>query len=396
MEGLYLTLSIVSVVFLIIIIVLMLVLYFKKSNKEEPTNNNEGIVKSLDALNASIEDKIKSAVSDKLSSLYRSQQEDNEKELKRIGDLEKSITETLNKSFKDINDRVDNNLKEGFKSNAETIKNVNESLGRLDEARKNLDALQTEVTSLNNVLSNNSSLGKFGELSLENLLHEVFGETSSSYAFQYKLTNKFEDTSKRPDAVVFMPEPINTLCIDSKFNFLTYQKLFENEKDSDNISLKRQFRDGLKAEIMKISNDYIIKGKTAEYAILYIPSDGIYTYIASDDELYSSIFKLARNKKVVLSSPSTLQPILANLNVLKFNISTRQNIDQILKELNSLQGEYKKFSESWETLNKEVESLCKKTGNFDANVSKISNRLVKINKIAPVKEEEKSEEKTEE
>ncbi len=338
---------------------------------------------------------LEKTLQDKIESLNKTQVEQNEAEIKKLNDFENNIQEKLNSQFKEINEKVNNGIKEGFGKNAETINKVSESLGKLEAAKKNLDDLQEQVTSLNGVLSNNKSFGRFGELSLENLLHDVFGDTQGCYAFQFALKDKDQDINTRPDAVVFMPDPIKTLCIDSKFNFLQYKDLFDNENTENEKEAKASFRDALKAEITKISNDYIVKGKTAEYAILYVPSDGIYSYIQGDEELYDSIVTYARQKKVVISSPSTLQPILANLNVLKFNINTRKNIDKIIHELDMLRKEYSNFTDSWNKFNDEVNKLASRSGEFDTKVNKISSRLNKINEIAP-DNSENSQDKIEE
>src|SRR5574344_180710 len=354
------------------------------SKVSESFNKSIGEMNSkIDSLNSNMKTNIDLAVSTKMGDLLKNQNEQNEKELGKLKDLELNLTKELQEKFTEISKTVNGGIVDGFTKNNDTIQKVNDSLGRLDEAKKNLDALQEQVTSLNSVLSNNKSFGRFGELSLENLLHDVFGDTEGCYYFQYALKDKDQDVNTRPDAVVMMPDPIKILCIDSKFNFLQYKDLFDNENTENDKGAKASFRDALKAEITKISNDYIVKGKTAEYAILYVPSDGIYSYIQGDDELYTQVIAYARQKKVVLASPSTLQPILANLNILKFNINTRKNIDKIIHELDMLRKEYGNFTESWGKFNEEVNKLSQKTTDFDKNVSKIGTRLERINSIAP-------------
>jgi|GEM_PF-773302 Uncharacterized protein conserved in bacteria len=417
MDTIDIVLIIISTLILVGLLVLILLL-LKKNNHPNEMNGDAyksfgAIDTKMDNLKETLKGEIKDNVttqmneiiiaeknqseiiSNKITELYKAQGEQNEKSIKAINDLKQDVQEKLVENFKSINDRVNKNLSEGFAQNSDTITKVNQSLGKLEEAKKNLDALQEQVTSLNGVLSNNKSLGRFGELSLENLLHDTFGDTQGCYAFQYQIKDKETDINSRPDAVVFMPDPIKILCIDSKFNFQTYKDLYDNLNTEKEVESKRALRDALKGEITKISSDYIIRGKTAEYAILYVPSDAIYGYIQSDDELYTSVVTYARSKKVVISSPSTLQPILANLNILKFNINTRKNIDKIIKELDSLRKEYVKFTEAWDKLSGEVASLSDKTSKFDTSVTKIGSRLERINTIAP-SEDEKTEDKPQE
>jgi len=413
-------LMLIGIILSLLLLVVVIILLKKKS--EEPNENSkvsESFNKSIgemnakvDALSFSLKENIELSVQnqmgellkvqkeqieadsvkfgglektlqDKIENLNKGQNEQNEREIEKLKEFESNIQKQLNDQFKEISEKVNNGISEGFGKNAETITKVSESLGKLEEAKKNLDALQEQVTSLNGVLSNNKSFGRFGELSLENLLHDVFGDTQGCYDFQYAIKDKNQDINSRPDAVVFMPDPIKTLCIDSKFNFLQYKELFDNENTENEKDAKAAFRDALKGEITKIANDYIIKGKTAEYAILYVPSDGIYSYIQGDDVLYNSVVTYARQKKVVIASPSTLQPILANLNILKFNINTRKNIDKIIHELDMLRKDYSNFTDLWGKFNEEVNRLATKTSQFDSSVNKIGTRLEKINSIAP-------------
>lgn len=390
MSNIDIVLIIGMVILLGVLVIIVFLLLKLNGNNNDTSKTSESFNKSIgevnlkiDSLNGNMKTNIDLAVSNKMGDLLKNQNEQNEKELNKLNDFEMSLTKELQTKFNEISEKVNGGITDGFTKNGETIQKVSESLGRLDEAKKNLDALQEQVTSLNGVLSNNKSFGRFGELSLENLLHDVFGDTQGCYAFQYALKDKDQDINTRPDAVVFMPDPIKILCIDSKFNFLQYKDLFDNIDTENEKGAKASFRDALKAEITKISNDYIVKGKTAEYAILYVPSDGIYSYIQGDVDLYSQVITFARQKKVVLASPSTLQPILANLNILKFNINTRKNIDKIIHELDMLRKEYSNFTGAWKNFNDEIDKLSVKSSLFDKDVNKIGSRLEHINNIAP-------------
>lgn len=390
MSNIDIVLIIGMIILLGVLVVIVLLLLKLNGNNNDASKTSESFNKSIgevnlkiDSLNSNMKTNIDLAVSNKMGDILKNQNEQNEKELNKLNDFEMSLTKELQTKFNEISEKVNGGITDGFTKNGETIQKVSESLGRLDEAKKNLDALQEQVTSLNGVLSNNKSFGRFGELSLENLLHDVFGDTQGCYAFQYALKDKDQDINTRPDAVVFMPDPIKILCIDSKFNFLQYKDLFDNINTENEKGAKASFRDALKVEITKISNDYIVKGKTAEYAILYVPSDGIYSYIQGDVDLYPQVITFARQKKVVLASPSTLQPILANLNILKFNINTRKNIDKIIHELDMLRKEYSNFTGAWKNFNDEIDKLSVKSSLFDKDVNKIGSRLEHINNIAP-------------
>ncbi|MBU1064178.1 DNA recombination protein RmuC, partial [bacterium] len=91
------------------------------------------------------------------------------------GDFEK-LTTNVEKKLDAINNKVQENLSEGFKKTNETFNNVIERLTKIDEAQKKIDSLSTNVVSLQDILTDKKSRGIFGEVQLNQILYAVFGE----------------------------------------------------------------------------------------------------------------------------------------------------------------------------------------------------------------------------
>ena len=270
-----------------------------------------------------------------------------------------SFKEEIKSNMNEINEKIDDNLKEGFKNNFETIEKVNVSLGKLAIAQKNLDDLSNEVSSLNMVLSNSQLRGRFGEIALESILDNVFGDTNGLYETQYVFENGL-----RPDAVVFYKDKV--LCIDSKFSYNNYVDLFQYRENPDVYNeLAKKFRSALKMEITKVSDAYIKPSKTLPYAIMFIPSDGIYSYIQSDEDCYNQVVEYARSKNVVLCCPATLQAVLANFKTLHINSEIGKNLALIIKRINDLKDDNIELLEKWNSLNKSLDALTNKKNEFD-------------------------------
>ena len=284
--------------------------------------------------------------------------------------LLKLVTDQLNQ----LNDKVNNNLRQGFENSSRSMNEVNKALGEITDAQKNLDNLNRQVTDLNNILTNNQTRGRFGEVALESILNNVFGSTHGLYKTQYSMKDNV-----RPDAVVFLPEPDKMVCIDSKFPFNNYARLFSQETTaSEKDQLNKAFKANLKTEVTKIANDYIKPNVTSSYAIMFIPSDGIYSYIQSNDDFYISIVEYARSKNVILTSPSTLQPILANIKVLKVNYEISKNIKSIIVQIQRLSKDNVKFSEDWSKVSQAISTLNNKKDDFDKRVQSINKRTSSI------------------
>lgn len=311
---------------------------------------------------------------------------DFEREIKKqVEDKFLTLNETLIRRLSEINKKVDESLEGGFKSTNETYTKLIAQMTVIEQAKKNIESLSTEVVSLKNVLENNQQRGRFGELALERILYSVFGDTKNVYAFQYVLKN-----NERPDAVIFLPEPNNMLCIDSKFPFADFKGVLEGDSKEQREQSKKGFNVALKKHITAVKNKYIIPGTTAPQAFLFIPSDAIFAYVHGE---MPEVVDYARESNVVLTSPSTLQPILATTQLIRIQYERNKNIDMILNQLQKLGRDFRIFGDDWEKFSLKVENLEKSKNDIDRKVQTIHK---KFNAISDMSEIENHEDKKEE
>lgn len=391
---------IICILCLVISIVSMIIIIKNKNslnktndiNSMNQNNNNNNIISEIGKINGKIEgisENIKKdneiVIATKFREITESNSKFSEKLTQDINTLKDgldqkidnkfiNLTQLLKDNIDDINSKLKTNLGDGFAANTESLKEVTTALVKITESQKNLDNLNKEVSDLNNILNNTQARGKYGEAILGDILYQVFGDTHDLYEEQYTFEN-----GKIADAIVKMPSPINIVAIDSKFSFLDYEKLFDDVNQTSDEEIKKNFKARLKEQISKISKDYIIKNVTCEYAIMFIPSDGIYQYIQKDNDLYQNVILYARKNKVILTSPSTLQAVLLNLNVLRINITTRKNISDILKQLALFQKESEKLLAAWNKYSDEVTTILKKKSEFEKSLKTINDRANRIN-----------------
>lgn len=366
MNTLEIILVILCSIILVLLMVLLVLMVRNSSKKEKSYDLNKEISDSLYQIKDS-NDKSLLQIKDALNSYQSASKQEISDSYTKLLDL---VTTQLNQ----LNDKVNVSLKTGFETNNKSMNDVSKALGEITVAQKNLDSLNEQVINLNNVLTNNQTRGRFGEVALESILNNVFGSTNGLYKTQYVL-----DTGKKPDAVVFLPDPDKLVCIDSKFPFNDYAKLFDRSTtELEKEELNKSFKASLKQEITKIASDYIKPSITSTYAIMFIPSDGIYSYIQSNDEFYESVVNYARTKNVILTSPSTLQPILANIKVLRVNFEISKNIKDIVLEIQKLSKDNQKFTEDWSKVSQAIDSLSTKKDVFDKRVISINKRTSSI------------------
>ena len=282
---------------LVAIIVAIILIIINSKKKSEPAPVQQLDLKEIGALsqqltNLSHEMKgnIELAVSKEFNKLLQENNKSSEAGNAKLERFQNGITESLNKRFDalneqintkllEINKKVDEKLQEGFKGTAETMAQVRERLQAIDDAQKNIENLSKDVVSLRSVLEGNQSRGQYGEYQLSMVLHNVFGDTVGCYEEQYTMKKVKDGDDVRADAVVFMPEPNKMICIDSKFPFQDYQRIFETDDQNEKERLTKEFGNAVKKHITAIKDKYIIEGKTAPEALMFIPNDGVFAFV---------------------------------------------------------------------------------------------------------------------
>ena len=376
----------------LIAVVVAIVLIVKNNNKkiEAPQMDLKEIgalQQQLNSLTNELKVNIKLAVSEEMNKVLEQSGKTSEANNEKLERFQKNITESLNNRFDalnkqiddklfEINKKVDEKLAEGFKGTAETMAQVRERLQAIDTAQKNIEKLSTDVVSLRSVLEGNQSRGQYGEYQLSMVLHNVFGDTTGCYQEQYTMRKVKDGDDVRADAVVFMPEPNKMICIDSKFPFQDYQRIFETDVQEEKDRLTRDFGNAVKKHITAIKDKYIVEGKTAPEALMFIPNDGVFAFIHQNLE---EVIEYARSKKVILTSPSTLPAILVTINMVRIEVERSKNADEINKHLQRLAKDFEMFGREWDSFSNALERTTKQRETLDHRVGKITNKFQAIN-----------------
>lgn len=396
------TAVIILFVLLAILLVGVLVLLFVLlKNRKAPIGSDQqslGEVKArIDALDREMEKSIEVILSREMVKLTKEFGNNTEKSQQNLGHFQSEITEFLQKRIDSLNKqmeekinlldkKVDDKLKEGFQGTTETISQVRERLKVIDEAQKQMEGLGKEVVSLKSVLEGNQRRGQYGEYQLEMVLHNVFGDTIGCYELQHTMKKVHDGDDVRADAVVFMPEPNKMICIDSKFPFQSYSKLFEATDDNEKEALKRTFAADVKKHITAIKDKYIVEGKTAPEAMMFIPNDGVFAYIHHE---LQEVVNYAREKKVIITSPSTLPPMLVTINMLRIEVERAKNAQIISKQLAKLGKDFELFARDWNSFSNKLETASRARESLDKRVNRITTKFDSIsgNDVAALDED---------
>ncbi len=274
-----------------------------------------------------------------------------------------------------INDKVNERLDENFEKTNKTFTSVLERLSKIDEAQKKIDTLSTDIVSLQSILTDKKSRGIFGEVNLRHIMSSVFGENNHKiYQLQYTLEN-----GTIADCVLFAPEPLGTIAIDSKFPLEHYRMMVDkNNSIAVRNENEKQFRLDMKKHIDAISSKYIIPGVTSDQAILFLPAEAIFAEL---NAYHEEIIEYAYKKRVWITSPTTLISTLTTIQVIMKNIERDKYASIIHKELNLLAEEFKRYKDRWDKLSRSIDTVSRDIKDIHTTTNKITKRFESINRV---------------
>ncbi len=405
--GVVETISLVVASIALVSIIVLIIIFISKSKKAPTESNIDTLVKlgelsqQLNNLSSSLNSAIKLSVSDEVNKLQEAGNKASETNNQKLERFQNNITESLNKRFDglnkqmddklaEINKKVDEKLAEGFKGNNETLTQVRERLKAIDAAQQNIQKLSGDVVSLKQVLEGNQSRGQYGEYQLSMVLHNVFGDTTGCYEEQYTMKKVKDGTDVRADAVVFMPAPNKMICIDSKFPFQNYSRMFDAESQEEKDLCRKDFASAVKKHITVIKEKYIVEGKTAPEAMMFIPNDGVFAFIHHD---CSDVVDYAREKRVILTSPSTLPAMLVTINMVKIEMKRAENAKEISRIIQKLTKDFEMFDREWKSLSNALSKTTESKEKLDSRVSKLTGKFESIKESDVIKLEEKNDDK---
>ncbi len=280
-------------------------------------------------------------------------------------DIKLSQVETKNeKSIKEIRETVDENLHKTLEEKiTQSFKTVNEQLEQVYKGLGEMQGLAAGVGDLKKVLTNVKNRGVWGELQLERLL----GEILSSEQYVKNAVTK-EGSGQLVEFAVKMPGNGESvlLPIDSKFPIESYSRLLEAyETAPEQIeSCAKELEDAVKKSAKDISEKYINPPYTTDYAVMFLPIEGLYCEVARRSGL---IEHLTNKYRVVISGPTTLTALLNSLQMGFRTAHIEKQAEEIWLMLSRVREELLKFDDVLDKTKKNISAA----GN---NLDKLSTR----------------------
>ncbi len=367
---------------LIVCIILLIINLFKKNNNNRELNElkqdlikeqgsiNESVVKNLGEFYANINKELGNTNTGftKNMSVFKY---DMAKELKE--DFEK-LNKLMEERINMLNDKVNEKIDKNFEKTNKTFNDVLERITKIDEAQKNIDELSKDIVNLQSVLTDKKTRGTFGEVNLNYILTSVFGEKRTVYDIQHKMSN-----GNIADSIIFAPEPLGTICIDSKFPLENYERMLDKKLEA---SVREQafklFKTDVKKHIDDIASKYIIEGETTDQAIMFIPAEAVFAEL---NAYHEDLLKYAYTKKVWICGPTTLMSTLSTISMILKNIERDKYTKVIHEELNKLGIEFRRYKDRWDKLSKSIDSVSTEVKDIHTTTDKISKKFESISSV---------------
>ena len=246
--------------------------------------------------------------------------------------------------------------------------------------------LAGDVGDLKKVLSNIKTRGTWGEVQLGNLLEQML--SPQQYRAQVMLD---KNVSERVDFAVVMPgkDSGNVLLpIDAKYPIESYQRLVEATENGDITKIEansKELERAIKNYAKDISSKYIKVPTTTDFAIMYLPIEGLYAEVVKNTALIQT---LQRDFRIMVCGPTTLAALLSSLQMGFRTLAIEKRSSEVWSLLSLFKAEFSKF---YELLLKTQKKLLEASNTIEDATKKtrtIERKLKSVDSLAP--QEEKS------
>lgn len=247
-----------------------------------------------------------------------------------------------------LSSTLEQRLGESFRLVGERLELVHKGLGEMQH-------LAAGVGDLKKVLTNVKTRGTMGEIQLEALLEQTLAPE------QYERNAAIrKGTAERVDFVVKLPDKSDEckhvlLPIDAKFPLEDYQRLMEAQEAGDPAAAEeamKQLEGRLKAEAKSIRDKYVDPPHTTEFAILFLPLEGLYAEVLRRPGLWDL---LQREYRVIVTGPATFSALLNSLQMGFRTLAIQKRTSEVWRVLGAVKAEFGKFGALLEKTQKKLQ-----------------------------------------
>lgn len=294
---------------------------------------------------------------------------------KQLNQLQTTNSAKLDEMRATVDEKLQNTLQarlgESFKQVADRLEQVHKGLGEMQ-------TLAQGVGDLKHLLTNVKTRGIFGEAQLAGLLEQVF--TVDQYGAQIATKpgskNVVDFAIKLPGRSVD-GEPL-WLPIDAKFPNEDYERLLEAQANADVVgaeSAGKALEVRIRVEAKSISEKYIEPPFTTDFAILFLPTEGLYAEVLRRPGLMES---LQREHRITLAGPTTLLAMLSSLQMGFRTLALEKRSSEVWQVLGAVKTEFGKFGGMLDKARSQTETVLKTLTDADVRTRAMGRVLKQV------------------
>jgi DNA recombination protein RmuC len=260
----------------------------------------------------------------------------------RIRDLQADNATRLEEMRKTVDEKLHATLETRL---AESFRHVSERLEKVHQGLGEMQQLAIGVGDLKRVLTNVKTRGTWGEVQLEMLLEQVL--TVDQYA---RNVETVKGTNARVEFAIKLPGVVDGgppvwLPIDAKFPKEQYERLVEAAERADADGVARagaELERAVRLEAKTICEKYVSPPQTTDYAILFLPTEGLYAEVMRRPGLADDLQRVLR---VMIAGPSSLSALLNSLQMGFRTLALEKRSAEVWQVLGAVKTEFAKFGD---------------------------------------------------
>lgn len=337
-------------------------------------NNREELSSSLKIFEERFSAKIEALTKDTTEGLEKNR-ETIEKKLadlqqgneKKLDEMRFTVDEKLHKT-------LETRLGESFKLVSERLELVQKGLGEMQ-------TLANDVGSIKNVLSNVKTKGVLGEYQLGAILEQMLSPN------QYEQNVKVKEGSRENvEFAVKIPAKEDSkktvwLPIDAKFPTADYEILlaaYESGEKETVVQAQKELKNKIDKFAKEIKEKYIDPPNTTEFAIMFLPFEGLYAEVLRIPGILENI---QNNHKVTIAGPTTISAFLNSLQMGFRSLAVEKRTSEVWNLLGAVRTEFGKFGDVLQKTKEKIDSASKEIENAGVRSRSIERKLIDVQKL---------------
>src|SRR5712692_6387431 len=290
-----------------------------------------------------------------------------------------AIASVQNNQFETLRGAVEQRLEQSFKQVSDRLEQVHKGLGEMQ-------SLAAGVGDLKRVLANVKTRGVLGEVQLAAMLEQLL--TPEQYATNVATR---PGSRERVEFAVRLPgRDVESgtvwLPIDAKFPIEDYQRLQDAQEAADPVAMEaaaRALEARVRMEARAIAEKYVEPPATTDFALLYLPFEGLYAEVLRRRGLFES---LQRDFRVTVCGPTTLSALLNSLQMGFRTLAIERRSSEVWKVLGGVKSEFGKFAEVLANTKRQLETVANSIDAAETRTRQIERKLRDVESMPALEE----------